>query len=350
MSGARRQLHRQRRREARQFLFWLVIGFALCELPLGWLVERTPQLRDPETAEKFADLEACRRARPDRPLVMAFGSSRTAMAFDAKYLTENSSGPEVLVYNMSIPGCGPMLQNIMLERVLARGIRPDLIFLEIMPIMFVTRRGQLAEEKLLNAARLRNDELWVCNLTLNKRWLSWKYYWHRCLPILEYQGELNYHFLGGRPHTFVEFGMRATPSTTTPECGQLMHTIAREQYAKYCACSELAMEPLQGVARFVERCRELKIPVRLMVMPEGSFFRNFYSAAAWQLQDRLIEVWRNDWNLEVIDARRWLPDEYFWDGHHVLRPGALAFTARFAREVLGPALQKPSELWAVKGE
>jgi hypothetical protein len=42
----------------------------------------------------------------------------------------------------------------------------------------------------------------------------------------------------------------------------------------------------------------------------------------------------------LIDARDWVDDDGFWDGHHMLPAGAAQFTHRFEREALQP-LVKP---------
>jgi hypothetical protein len=36
----------------------------------------------------------------------------------------------------------------------------------------------------------------------------------------------------------------------------------------------------------------------------------------------------------LVDARTWLPDAVFSDGHHMLRSGAETFSDRLAREVI----------------
>jgi hypothetical protein len=41
-----------------------------------------------------------------------------------------------------------------------------------------------------------------------------------------------------------------------------------------------------------------------------------------------------EFGVAVVDARRWLADEEFEDGHHPLLAGQRAFTDRLYREVL----------------
>ena len=41
-----------------------------------------------------------------------------------------------------------------------------------------------------------------------------------------------------------------------------------------------------------------------------------------------------------VDAREWLPDSSFSDGHHMLRPGAELFSDRLNREVIAPWVGK----------
>ena len=82
----------------------------------------------------------------------------------------------------------------------------------------------------------------------------------------------------------------------------------------------------------------MSIPARLVLMPEGSPFRSWYGLGA---NDRLLAFLRvvsSEYDVPLTDARGWLPDEEFSDGHHMLEAGAVAFTDRLTREVIAPAI------------
>ena len=74
------------------------------------------------------------------------------------------------------------------------------------------------------------------------------------------------------------------------------------------------------------------MPVRLVLMPESRAFRGLYGPGA---DDRLRAVLPAG----VVDAREWLPDDAFNDGHHMLARGAEAFTDRLGREVVAAAVK-----------
>ena len=46
----------------------------------------------------------------------------------------------------------------------------------------------------------------------------------------------------------------------------------------------------------------------------------------------------------VVDCRGWLPDDAFYDSHHMFADGAEAFTDRLSREVIAPALREKAAL------
>jgi hypothetical protein len=80
-------------------------------------------------------------------------------------------------------------------------------------------------------------------------------------------------------------------------------------------------------------CRREQIPVVLVLTPEGSLFRGWYSPAAREGPRRLLEELRATYGVRVIDATEWLPDDGFTDGHHVTAEGATAFTGRLLEEL-----------------
>jgi hypothetical protein len=71
----------------------------------------------------------------------------------------------------------------------------------------------------------------------------------------------------------------------------------------------------------------------LVLMPEGTYFRGWYPPHAEPLIRGLLSDLRKDYGVEVIDARRWIGDDGFWDSHHLVDTGATAFTDRLASEV-----------------
>src|SRR5262249_8439334 len=69
-------------------------------------------------------------------------------------------------------------------------------------------------------------------------------------------------------------------------------------------------------------------------------FRRLYNPALRSAAlGRLADLCR-EFGTELIDASKWVGDEGFSDSHHLLPPGARAFTERFWREKLRPRLEK----------
>jgi hypothetical protein len=75
-------------------------------------------------------------------------------------------------------------------------------------------------------------------------------------------------------------------------------------------------------------------------MPESTTFQGWYPPQARALLSTYLHTLHREYALPVIDARCWIGDELFWDSHHLLRPGAAAFTQRFAETVLEPLFRK----------
>src|SRR5205807_8790975 len=112
-------------------------------------------------------------------------------------------------------------------------------------------------------------------------------------------------------------------------------TVTPEEYAKglFRAQGEYRdiladLAPKGGGARaladLMALCRQQKIAVRLVLMPEAGGFRSMYRPIVLdRLRSFLLQLCR-DFGSELHNAREWLPDSAFSDGHHMLRPGAEA--------------------------
>src|SRR5262245_36134479 len=120
-------------------LGWMFGGFLTVQLALAVGLEGFwPDLRDPEFDKALAVLERRRLESPGRPLTLALGSSRTQSAVRGDYLSEATGK---LVFNFGVPGSGPMMQQTVLRRLIERGIRPEVVLIEAMPMSFANRGG-----------------------------------------------------------------------------------------------------------------------------------------------------------------------------------------------------------------
>src|SRR5947209_701598 len=110
-------------RRHRAAAVWMLGIFAVSQLVLAVYVDQfAPTVRDPE----FYLLEGMLRDRiaekPGRPTAMFLGSSRVAHGFDAKRATGRH---DAVVFNFGVPGSGPYLQTVMLDRMRDDGVRTD---------------------------------------------------------------------------------------------------------------------------------------------------------------------------------------------------------------------------------
>jgi hypothetical protein len=114
---------------------------------------------------------------------------------------------------------------------------------------------------------------------------------------------------------------------------------ARDQYGPPLMHFHITPVPDRALREILELCRQEGIAVLLMLMPEGREFQSWYPAGARETIDTYLCGLSREYNAPLIDARCWLPDSAFFDSHHLLPHGAVAFTQRFARDILHPLLQ-----------
>jgi hypothetical protein len=330
--------------KARGRLLWLLAGFALSQAVLavavdGWL----EGVRDPEYAAKLQRLQARMRESPGRPLVLALGSSRTAFGLDARGLSERPGG-QALVFNFAQMGGGPLLHQVVLRRLLDRGIRPDLLYVEVVPNMMAARGRRLMEERRLDAARLCAGEVWRLRPYYSQPYrLLGGWALARLLPCYRHQAELRGLLTGEETAGpavagLDSHGWHARRDLPDAEYRRQTAALVRGQNAEFCACPALAAEPVAALESLLSVCRGEGIPVALVLMPEGDSFRALYTAQARAALDGLLRRLERDWGVRVVDARTWVDEAGFWDSHHLLAGGARRFTERFGREALDPVM------------
>jgi len=344
------------RRRPRAALLWGLALFAGLQLGLTAFMDRWwPELRDPEYGYKLERLRRQLAKFPGRPLLLALGSSRTQLAFrpDAVLAGLSDQAPVPVAFNFGLVGAGPVTELLCLRRLLDHGIRPDGLVVEVLPPL-LHQEADWAEEKSMDLNRLGWED-WrrvgpyftgskhVYRRWRQGQWVPWFTHrrgilsrWAPCwLPEEDRRDQWR---------TYIDrSGWMARRASVT--AAEYRHALdhARREYAPALQAFRVTEVADRAVRDLLELCRREGIPVLFVLAPEGREFQSWYpSAARAALEAYLTDLCRA-WQVPLVDARSWVEDERFADGHHVLPAGAEVFSGRLGREVLRPLLE--GERW-----
>jgi hypothetical protein len=336
--------------QGRSALLWCLASFAVLQMGLavaieGWL----PELRDPSYAYKARRLRR-RTGDPHRPpVVVMLGSSRVEHGLRGQVLEQQlqaETGRRPVVFNFGVSGAGPAIELLVLQRLLAEGVRPDLLLVEVLPPFLAGQRPSPEVD------RLTVDRLWLRELPLASRygrplaelraswWQNWPVPWysHR-FAILTRFAPL---FLAGRiPAGAFNLGDESgwcppAVSSVTPESYSRGLAGARAEYAPYFIDFRPGGTSCRALRDLLELCRQEHIAAALVLMPEGKDFRELYPPSAWAEIERFLDGLSREYGVRLVNAREWVGGEHFTDSHHLLPAGAALFTERLGRECIVP--------------
>lgn len=340
------------RHRGRSALVWAFAFFLVSQVGLAAAIScGFPDLGEPFYGARLARLHSLLQcdtpADGPAPLVLMLGSSRTAYGLDAAWveraLTAGRGGP-VRVFNFGTLGAGPITERLYLQRLLDDGTRPDLLLVEVMPPLLAGQLAEPAEARHFPASsRLRGRELallgrfgFPLDELRRTRRLSWTVpaYAHRsallsrlCAAWLPYGERLDWAWSGDA------HGWSAQEEALPPEQYRQSVRVEARRYAAALDHFRTDGAPAQALRELLAVCRARRVPAALVLMPEGSEFRRWYPADAQTKLDRLLDELRGAYGVTVIDARRWVADEDFFDAHHLRACGAAAFSDRLRKEI-----------------
>lgn len=310
------------------------------------LETRKPEWRDPEYGHRLKQLLPL-AASDGGPLVVVLGSSRSQMGFSPSHLGE--SAQQLRVYNLSQAGAVPLHQLLNLQRLLADGVKPDCVLVEVRsPIL----AGREPADALLFPQRLSIAELSrmtpYCDnpVSLRDKWLA-----ARITPWSAYRSVLMSHWLHGlmpwqhrqdfmwkmmQPGGWLPYPHADVPPKQRAE----ETTKAMGVYRNYLADFRIAPLPDRALRDLLTLARERGIRVAFFTLPESATFRTIYTPEArTRIHDYFTDLNR-EFGTPYFDTGDWLPDETLYaDGHHLLRRGAIAFCERFGHDCLAPWVQ-----------
>jgi hypothetical protein len=342
------------RRTAPRAVAWGIALFAAVQLGLGLAAELYPRIRDPLYGDKLVKLQR-RLPAEQTPTVVMLGSSRTGLAFHGKLAEQvlvAELGRPAMAFNYGVPASGPVTHLVYLNRLLADGVTPDVLVLEVMPSMLIDGPGAPLEKNWFYADRLTFAEQETVIRhgfpagDVRERW--WK-------SVLVPAYTLRFQLMSRISPSWLPWQLRFDWSRGSDECGwgtTARQSIgdtgrarridqARAEYAPLLAVLYPGGPAVRALEELLAVCRDRGIAVRLVLMPEGSAFHGFYGPG---VNDRLVAFLNALTDRagvpRVVDCRGWLPDAAFYDSHHMFAAGAEAFTDRLTREVIAPTLRR----------
>jgi Protein of unknown function (DUF1574) len=330
-------LQRRLIQQGRAYLLWGVAGFVAVQLLLGLLIDQAwPGVRDRVYADQLRQIRHLQAEEPDAPLVVALGSSRTMMGLQATRLHLTADGQPALVYNCARPGCGPMFQLLTMQRLLADGVRPRKVLVEIMPCFFNQQEGTMLDERCLDPATLQGHEVVRVRRFANNPWRLVKHWGlGRVLPCYRFGVEMEQQLPIETASAAVDRnrGWQTLHAETTPEARKSMTDVALGQYRDGLTDFHLANKPVRAVHDLLALCWRNGVEVAVVVPPEGTTFRALYVPATFPVMAAFLAHLQRECGAPVIDAREWIADEEFWDSHHLRPSGAVQFTDRLGSEL-----------------
>jgi hypothetical protein len=312
------------------------------EIAAGFLIDRVPlKIRFPQVTRVVNSLRQLESSKA----ILFFGSSRFGNAVSAgtvaQVLRESNATDGFSVFNAALGAGDPIAMEFLTGQLLAAGIQPWVVVIEILPEVLARRN------------------LWL-RFHLGRQF-SWPDVWH-ALPDL-YLGETVSLAVATRfnaVYTFrSEFQQWATEALNLPfASANFRHAKARKRkeasplkpadFEVLRRGAAFAKKSLRGyeigglntlaLNRMIERYSKLGTTVVLVAPPVSSPYRTAYRT---QINEAYIDYMRRLGDIHsayFFDYRDRLRDDQFYTSYYTTIDGKLHFSELVAREVLVPLL------------
>ncbi|HWG45429.1 MAG TPA: hypothetical protein VN688_21885 [Gemmataceae bacterium] len=342
--------------KGRRVIVWSLLCFAASQVALSMYLDyRRPEIRDPLYGYRLRSLRARLAESPKAPLFLALGSSRIKYSLWPALMKVHSADgvPAPVVYNFGINGMGNIRELMYFRRLLADGIRPEWLLLEVWPPLW-TQSGIFEETRMVLG---EDDQHWG-DMPLLIRYFSGKPdvvkqgVRRSLLPITDYRGSLiqatlrsllpreqvsetNRHLADWIP--FDNTGWFRVPwQRNTPEEKRIALEHGAEEMKPL--VTPLRIDPRSDAAlrELLDECRTRGIKVALIWMPEHSLTRGWYPPQARALAHQYLDQLKQEYQVPIVDTREWVRDEHFVDYCHVGSQGVAPFSERLGRDVIEP--------------
>ena len=331
-----------RRRSARRAVVWAFAAVATLQLGLSVALERfKPEWRDPEYGVRLRDFPAM--PRPSK-LAVILGSSRVQMGLNpAAFALPDGVG----AYNFAQSGSGPVQELLTLKRLLAAGVRPDFLLVEVLPPALSTASpvNRVGPSERYDWRDLGYLEAYgEPTHSLRAGWLRARLTpWSESRSVLLSRAGAGFLLPSAARRDFL--WKQTRPGGWMPYFFETVEEGRREEglrktQQEYAGClADLRVHPAvrQAHAELLELAANHGIRVVFFVMPESPRFRSWATPATRIAVRSYLDELTVASGHPVADLSEWaLPETDFADGHHLLRHAAEATSRRFSAEHVAP--------------
>ena len=345
----------QANKRAKIALLWGVLAFLAGQGVLAYVVSRVhPEIRDPEFGFRLLRLREQAAAAPDRPLCLILGSSRTLSGICPPALPSwpADAGARPRIFNYSQLGAGPLRELQTLRRLLADGHRPTWLLLEVWP-PYWPQHGYWFDELHIMQQDLRPEDLSVVARYFdNRRDALEKLALETLLPIIGLRSNLlarcassllspDQHWRAGRVAFWKDgepSGWRPWLKRGTEEEFRALIPGVKQQTKPSLDHFGISDTTDRALREILEECRRRHIKAALILMPEHSELRSWYTPAVHEQVNAYLDRLKQEFEVHVFDTRTWVADEAFQDLTHMAPSAAAPYTKRLGSELLLPWL------------
>lgn len=315
------------------------------EITAGILIDHAPlKIRFPPLAKI---LDSVRQLEPPNKILF-FGSSRFGNDVSAEAVTEvlreSKTADGFTVFNAAIAAGDPVVMAFETDKLLAAGIRPSMVVIEILPEV-LSRRN-----------------LWL-NYHLGRQF-RWPDVWNS-LPDVYLAGTLYvavatrfnavYTFRSEFQHWALDaLKLRFRSSTFNDENAQ--KRAKRAQIAdldilqrgasfgrKNVRGYEIGGLNARALIRMIERYSKLGTTIVLIAPPVSSPYRTAYGSPVDAVYLAYMQRLGKSYGTYFFDYRHRLADDHFWTPYYTNTDGKLHFSRLLAREVIVPLIAAGKE-------
>ena len=327
-------------RRAKAAVAWFAGLFLLVQLAGGWLLDHAwLALRFPTAARLLAHLDAQHRPAD----IVLLGSSRFGLGLHggriAQVLSQGQPGCKPFVFNASIEAGDAISAEFMLDQMLARGCLPKLAVVEVSPES-VNAWNQWMGFHVRRQMRWEDFPGWLMDLG-RARQLT-RVLGYRFTPLYVHRTHL---WKAVARHWAAE-GPPQAVANTDPEALTWNEVLGMEPRMTRTRPAAWAMPDRNlrnyatsgasaaALIRMADKCRRHGIDVLLVGVPVTLPHRRLYRPEVETAFLAFVRQLTREHGCRFVDYRATLPDQLFWDNHHLFPEGCEAFSRKLAEEVL----------------